>query len=180
MSILGEDVRRVCTCFYYVRNTRLILPFCLSVFICVCVCVCICVCFNVCVCVCVYVWRCVCVCIFVCVFVCVCVCVWLCVCVCVCSPLALFTGAIIFGEALAEFQIVNEESRILLMVGQESGRLDQYLERIAHDLEGSVALRLEQGIRFLEPAMLLFLSVAVGGLILAYLLPMIGMLERLA
>ena len=85
-----------------------------------------------------------------------------------------------FNDALGEFQIVHAESRLLLMAGQESGQLDHYMERIAHDLDERISRTMGEWIRFLEPAMLLFLSIAVGGLILAYLLPMVRMLERLA
>ena len=85
-----------------------------------------------------------------------------------------------FDEALEACPLFEADSHALLKAGQESGRLDHYLIQDADDLESRSARALSLVIRFLEPVMLLVLSVAIGGLILAYLLPMVGMLERLA
>jgi type IV pilus assembly protein PilC len=85
-----------------------------------------------------------------------------------------------FEEGLDAFPLVGEESRPLLKVGQEGGQLDRYLLQLADDLDEEVTQRLSRCIRFLEPGMLLILSIAIGGLILAYLLPMVRMLEQLA
>ena len=85
-----------------------------------------------------------------------------------------------FEEAIEAFPIVHELNRPLLQAGQDAGRLDNYLLQVAGDLDEQVRERLSIAIRFLEPAMLLILSMAIGGLVLAYLLPMIRMLEQLA
>jgi type IV pilus assembly protein PilC len=85
-----------------------------------------------------------------------------------------------FREGLEAFPLVQPGSRALLLTGQECGRLDHYLLQVAGDLNGQASRRLSLWVRFLEPAMLLVLSLAIGGLILAYLLPMVAMLEQLA
>ena len=52
------------------------------------------------------------------------------------------------------------------------------MEEVASDLSRQVAFTLANATRLLEPAMLLGLSCGVGGLVLAYLLPMVRMLEQ--
>ena len=85
-----------------------------------------------------------------------------------------------FKEGLRAFAVVDAENEPLLLAGQEAGCPEVYMERIAAELEALANWRIQQCIRFLEPAMLLILSVAIGGLILAYLLPMVRIFEQLA
>jgi general secretion pathway protein F len=83
-----------------------------------------------------------------------------------------------FDAALAPCRLIDPEHLPLLQLGQEGGRLDTYLERIAEDLERQVRWQTAQAMRLLEPVFLLGLSGAIGGLILAYLLPMVRLLEQ--
>lgn len=83
-----------------------------------------------------------------------------------------------FAEALRACPLFQPETVDLLEAGQESGRLEDYMERIAGELETALQWRVRQMTRILEPGFLFLLSGAVGGLILAYLLPMIRMLEQ--
>ncbi len=82
-----------------------------------------------------------------------------------------------FRRALRSCPLVGEESRLLLEAGQESGRLEHYMVRLADDLEEAVSRRTRELTRLLEPLFLLVFSGATGGLILAYLLPMVRLLE---
>ena len=84
------------------------------------------------------------------------------------------------AEGLANCRLLKPATCMLLVAGQEAGRLDQYLIRLAEEDEALAAWRLQQAVRLLEPALLLGLSAAVGGLVLAYLLPMVRLLEQLA
>jgi type IV pilus assembly protein PilC len=85
-----------------------------------------------------------------------------------------------FSESIRSFALTGQEVRPLLMAGQESGRLEIYMLRHADDLDWRTRLTLNRWIRLLEPTIIGLLSMLVGGLVLAYLLPMIRMLERLA
>ena len=85
-----------------------------------------------------------------------------------------------FSDALSAFPLLREENHPLLQSGQENGQLDTYLLQVANDLGRQSRQQFKFWLRFLEPAVLLFLSVAIGGLVLAYLLPVVTMLERLA
>ena len=85
-----------------------------------------------------------------------------------------------FEQALGKCRLVDPEGVPLLLAGQESGRLEVYLARIAEERAEQCRWQLAQAIRLLEPALLLFLSLAIGGLIFSYLFPMIRLLEQLA
>lgn len=83
-----------------------------------------------------------------------------------------------FPASLKDCPLIGAQSAILLEIGQEAGRLDRAMERVATDLISHASIRLQRLIRLVEPLFLLGLSGAVGGLILAYLLPMIRLLEQ--
>lgn len=83
-----------------------------------------------------------------------------------------------FEAAIADCRLIDPVNAEMLQVGQESGQLDTWMGRIADAEAKSVERELSRLTRFLEPAFLFFLSGAVGGLILAYLLPMVRMLEQ--
>ncbi len=85
-----------------------------------------------------------------------------------------------FEESLKAFPLVRKWNRASLVTGQESGRLDSYLQGIAADLDEEVSWKLKQAMRFLEPATIFGLAILIAGLVLAYLLPTIRMLEQLA
>lgn len=83
-----------------------------------------------------------------------------------------------FVRAAASCPLIGEGSLPLLEAGNESGRLEIYMERLSTDLREAVRWKLQQATRALEPLFLLVLSAAIAGLILAYLLPMVRMLEQ--
>jgi type II secretory pathway component PulF len=89
----------------------------------------------------------------------------------------LLTGAG-FEAAIADCRLIDRDHAELLHVGQESGQLDTWMSRIADSQAKAVERELSRLTRLLEPLFLFFLSGAVGGLILAYLLPMVRMLEQ--
>lgn len=83
-----------------------------------------------------------------------------------------------FEAALRDCPLLFPETVELLEVGQECGKLDQYMRRIAKAHGTFLATLRERSFRLLEPAFLCFLTLAVGGLIVAYLLPIIRLLEE--
>lgn len=82
-----------------------------------------------------------------------------------------------FGEALGHCALVATEDRALLEAGQESGRLEEFLERVAGDLERQNRWARESWMRLLEPVFLACLTLAVGGLLVAYFLPLVELME---
>jgi type II secretory pathway component PulF len=83
-----------------------------------------------------------------------------------------------FSPSLRACPLFDVESVPLLEAGQESGRLETYMERIARSREEEAGWKISQATRFIEPLFLLTLSGAIGGLVLAYLLPMVRLLEQ--
>lgn len=83
-----------------------------------------------------------------------------------------------FPEAMRSCPLLSPESVHLLLAGQESGRLEEYMVRVAQDLRRQSDWRFRQATAFMEPAFLIVLSAAIGSLILAYILPMVRMLEQ--
>ncbi len=95
-----------------------------------------------------------------------------------------FRKRLVLGAGLEacfrDCRLLSPENVQILAVGHECGRLDHYLQRLAVELEERVSWRLSQVLRLLEPLLLLGLSAAVGILLLAYMLPMVRMMEQLA
>lgn len=63
----------------------------------------------------------------------------------------------------------------MLGVGEETGRLEEMLDNIARTYDSEVRSALRSFLSLLEPAMIVFLTVVVGGILLAVLLPVISM-----
>lgn len=85
-----------------------------------------------------------------------------------------------FSKCLSAFELVSSSSEALLATGNEAGQLDAFALKLADALDRQCAWTFQHLIRFLEPLTIFGLSLAIGGLVMAYILPMIDMLERLA
>lgn len=83
-----------------------------------------------------------------------------------------------FGPAFSHCEVFQQENSELLSAGQEAGQLEHYLAEIALQLEQDCRWRLRQWVRCYEPALLFLLAGGVGGLLLAYLLPMVRIFEN--
>ncbi|NDV61998.1 type II secretion system F family protein [Puniceicoccales bacterium CK1056] len=83
-----------------------------------------------------------------------------------------------FSVSLRACPLFDEEGIPLLEVGQESGKLESFMLRIAAGREEEVAWAIAQITRLVEPLFLFVLSGAIGGMVLAYLLPMVRLLEQ--
>lgn len=85
-----------------------------------------------------------------------------------------------FSKCLSAFSLVSSSSEALLATGNEAGQLDTFARKVADALDRQCGWTFQHLIRFLEPLTIFGLALAIGGLVLAYILPMIHMLERLA
>ena len=59
----------------------------------------------------------------------------------------------------------------MISIGEETGALDQMLEKIADFYEAEVEAQLESLAAALEPIMIVILGVIIGGLVVALYLP---------
>lgn len=75
------------------------------------------------------------------------------------------------SEALQRARCFPKALIDIVEVGEASGRIPELLELLAQDASHALDARLHRLLTFLEPAVLLFLAVFVGGLALALFLP---------
>ncbi len=65
----------------------------------------------------------------------------------------------------------------MVKIGEESGSLDDILERTANYYDDEVEEALERTVKLMEPLMLIVMAIVVGGITIAMILPMFGMLQ---
>jgi general secretion pathway protein F len=82
-----------------------------------------------------------------------------------------------FGRPLAETGLYPRLATQLIMVGEESGRLEDMLTRVADVYDREVQVAVKRFLAVLEPAMILGLAVLVGGIVFSILLGVMGMSE---
>ena len=85
-----------------------------------------------------------------------------------------------FEDSVRAFPLFRKCNNPLLISGQESGQLEVYLHRLALDLDREISWKLKQYLGVLEPAAIFCLAILIAGLVMAYLLPTIRMMEQLA
>ncbi|MEO5765395.1 MAG: type II secretion system F family protein, partial [Casimicrobiaceae bacterium] len=82
-----------------------------------------------------------------------------------------------FGRPLAETGIYPRLASQMILVGEESGRLEEMLTRVAEVYDREVQVAIKRFLAVLEPAMILTLAVLVGGIVFSILLGVMGMSE---
>lgn len=82
-----------------------------------------------------------------------------------------------FGRPLAETGLYPKLATQMVLVGEESGRLEEMLTRIAEVYDREVQLAIKRFLAVLEPMMILGLAVMVGGIVFSILLGVMGMSE---
>jgi general secretion pathway protein F len=65
----------------------------------------------------------------------------------------------------------------MITVGEETGRLDEMLIRVAENYEMIVKNMVKRLISFLEPAMILFMGLMVGFIVISMLMAIFSMNE---
>jgi general secretion pathway protein F len=82
-----------------------------------------------------------------------------------------------FGRPLAETGLYPKLAVQMILVGEESGRLEEMLNRVADVYDREVALAVKRFLSVLEPALILTLAVFIGGIVFSILLGVMGMSE---
>jgi general secretion pathway protein F len=82
-----------------------------------------------------------------------------------------------FGRPLAETGLYPKLTTQMILVGEESGRLEEMLNRIADVYDREVQLAVKRFLSVLEPALILSLAVLIGGIVFSILLGVMGMSE---
>jgi general secretion pathway protein F len=82
-----------------------------------------------------------------------------------------------FGRPLAETGLYPKLATQMILVGEESGRLEEMLNRVAEVYDREVQMAIKRFLSILEPALILGLAVMIGGIVFAILLGVMGMSE---
>ncbi|MEP7183104.1 MAG: type II secretion system F family protein [Betaproteobacteria bacterium] len=82
-----------------------------------------------------------------------------------------------FGRPLAETNLYPKLATQMILVGEESGRLEEMLTRVAEVYDREVAMAIKRFLAVLEPVMILGLAVLIGGIVFSILLGVMGMSE---
>jgi len=82
-----------------------------------------------------------------------------------------------FGLPLVETGLYQKLATQMILVGEESGRLEEMLNRVADVYDREVQISIKRFLAILEPAMILTLAVLIGGIVFSILLGVMGMSE---
>ena len=82
-----------------------------------------------------------------------------------------------FGRPLAETGHWPKLATQMILVGEESGRLEEMLGRVADVYDREVQVAIKRFLAILEPALILGLAVLIGGIVFSILLGVMGMSE---
>jgi len=82
-----------------------------------------------------------------------------------------------FGRPMAETGLYPRLATQMILVGEESGRLEEMLTRVADVYDREVATAIKRFLAVLEPVLILGLAVMVGGIVFSTLLGVMGMSE---
>ena len=82
-----------------------------------------------------------------------------------------------FGRPLGETRVYPRLAVQMIMVGEESGRLEEMLVRVADVYDREVQVAVKRFLAILEPVLILSLAVFIGGIVFSILLGVMGMSE---
>jgi len=82
-----------------------------------------------------------------------------------------------FGRPLADTGVYPRLATQMILVGEESGRLEEMLARVADVYDREVQVAIKSFLAVLEPVLILSLAVLVGGIVFSILLGVMGMSE---
>jgi general secretion pathway protein F len=82
-----------------------------------------------------------------------------------------------FGRPLGETGLYPRLATQMILVGEESGRLEEMLVRIADIFDREVQIAIKRFLAVLEPVLILSLAVLIGGIVFSILLGVMGMSE---
>ena len=82
-----------------------------------------------------------------------------------------------FGRPLIETGLYPRLATQMILVGEESGRLEEMLNRVADVYDREVAVSVKRFLSVLEPVLILGLALLVLGIVLSILMGIVGMTE---
>src|SRR5581483_9741573 len=82
-----------------------------------------------------------------------------------------------FGRPLIETGVYPRLATQMILVGEESGKLEEMLNRVADVYDREVQVAVKRFLAVLEPVLILSLAVLIGGIVFSILLGVMGMNE---
>ena len=82
-----------------------------------------------------------------------------------------------FGRPLADTGLYPRLASQMILVGEESGRLEEMLARVAEVYDREVQTAIKRFLSVLEPVLILSLAVLIGGIVFSILMGVMGMSE---
>ncbi|HEX5863030.1 MAG TPA: type II secretion system F family protein [Casimicrobiaceae bacterium] len=82
-----------------------------------------------------------------------------------------------FGRPLIETGLYPRLATQMILVGEESGRLEEMLQRVANVYDREVQMAVRRFLAVLEPVLILSLAVLIGGIVLSILVGVMAMSE---
>ena len=83
------------------------------------------------------------------------------------------------SAALSAVGVFNPMFLSMVLVGEESGSLDEMLEKTGAFFEKESAAALSQMVALIEPVMIVVFGVIIGFIVLAIILPIFGMYAQM-
>jgi type IV pilus assembly protein PilC len=84
-----------------------------------------------------------------------------------------------FAQPLRQAKIVDPMVVNMIDVGEETGELDQMLEKVADTYEDEVEVLVSSMTSLLEPILIIVLGVIVGFIVIALFMPMVSLLQEM-
>ncbi len=85
-----------------------------------------------------------------------------------------------FAQPLRQAKIVDPMVVNMIDVGEETGELDQMLEKVADTYEDEVEVLVSSMTSLLEPVLIIVLGVIVGFIVVALFMPMVQLLQQMS
>ncbi|MBL0871283.1 MAG: type II secretion system F family protein [Phycisphaerales bacterium] len=84
-----------------------------------------------------------------------------------------------FAEPLRESKVCDSIVVNMIDVGEETGDLDAMLMKVADNYDEEVDVAVNSLVKLIEPLLVVFLGVVVGGIVVAMFLPLVAIIEKL-
>ena len=81
--------------------------------------------------------------------------------------------------ALADAGIMTGLNARMLYIAERTGEMDQALAKIAAQMDEEASARIQNMVLAVEPALVVLLSVLVGGILLSVMVPLMGILSSI-
>jgi type IV pilus assembly protein PilC len=85
-----------------------------------------------------------------------------------------------FAQPLRESKVCDSIVVNMIDVGEETGDMDAMLMKIADNYDDEVDVAVNSLVKLIEPLLVLFLGVVVGGIVVAMFLPLMSIIEKLS